>query len=132
MWEQKLITEAEDTITPEHYLWTSVLSKAAHDAIYGSDWREAKLAIEWFKSNSVGFREVCSYAGKNPQYVYRKMKKPIATREADMKMVQTGGRYYVKESKKLATQYYSHYRSHNQERPPHKWRCGVQRKSEQI
>ena len=135
MFDQKYITENEDTTTPEHYLWTSVLSKAAHDAIYGSDWREAKLAITWFKDMGMGFREVCSYAGKDPYYVYKKMIKPIAQREEHMNMVRNGGRLYVKESKKLATQYHSYYRSTNRTRPPgkkrgrppHKWRCGVQR-----
>ena len=45
IFQQKYITEQEDTTSPEHYLWISVLSKAAHDAIYGSEWREAKKAI---------------------------------------------------------------------------------------
>ena len=62
IFQQKYITEQEDTTSPEHYLWISVLSKAAHDAIYGSDWREAKKAINWFKDMGTGFKEVCSYA----------------------------------------------------------------------
>jgi len=140
MFQQKHITEKEDTTTPEHYLWTSVLSKAAHDAIYGSDWREAKLAIAWFKGMGAGFREVCGYAGKDPEYVYRKMVIPIAKRENHMEMVRNGGRLYVKESKKLATQYHSYYRSTNatrppgkkRGRPPHKWRCGTQKKDSRM
>ena len=134
--QQKFTTEQEDTTTPEHYLWTSVLSKAAHDAIYGSDWTEARLALAWFKGMSAGFREVCAYAGRDPYYVYRKMKKSIKEREQHMEMVRNGGRYYVKETKQLAKQYHSYYRSTNttkppakrRGRPPHKWRCGVQKK----
>ena len=71
--QQKYRTEQEDTTTPEHYLWTSVLSKAAHDAIYSSDWRESKKAIAWFKEPRKDFKDVCHYAGRNPQYVYRRM-----------------------------------------------------------
>ena len=50
---QKYLTEAEDTTTPEHYLWT---------------------------------------------------------RETHMEMVRREGRYYVKDTKPLPTQYHSHYR----------------------
>ena len=49
IFDQKYATESEDPTSPEHYLWISVLTKAAHDALYSSDWREAKIAIEWFK-----------------------------------------------------------------------------------
>ena len=133
--QSKHITEKEDTTTPEHYLWTSVLSKAAHDAIYGSDWREAKLAIAWFKGMGSGFKEVCELAGKDPNYVHTKMLLPIAKRENHMEMVRTGQRFYVKETKPLATKYHSYYRSTNatrsqgkkRGRPPHKWRCGAQK-----
>ena len=134
--QQKFATEHEDTTTPEHCLWISVLSKAAHDAIYGSDWREARLALAWFKDMGAGFKEVCAYAGRDPYYVYRKMEKSIKEREQHMEMVRNGGRYYVKETKQLAKQYHSYYRSTNttkppakrRGRPPHKWRCGVQKK----
>ena len=108
--QQKYLTEKEDTETPEYSLWISVMSKAAHDALYNSDWREAKLAISWFKSMGAGFREVCGYVGKDPHYVYKKMEKPIKEREQHMEMVRYGGRYYVKETTPLATQHYSHYR----------------------
>ena len=100
---QKYLTEAEDTTTPEHYLWTSVLSKAAHDAIYGSD-------IAWFKEMGKGFKEVCELAGRDPSSVHRKMQSPIEKRETHMEMVRREGRYYVKDTKPLPTQYHSHYR----------------------
>ncbi len=110
-------TKHDNNTTPEHYLWTSVLSKAAHDAIYGSDWREAKIAINWFKGMGVGFREVCGYAGKDPQYVHTKMIAPIARRETEMKMIRNGGRYYVKDSPKLPIQYHSYYRARKKRGP---------------
>ena len=69
-------TESNQPKTSEQDLWISVLSKAAHDAVYTSDWLEARKAIAWFKSNSDDFQEVCKLAGLNPDYVFSKMAKP--------------------------------------------------------
>jgi hypothetical protein len=110
IFQQKYLTEVEDITTPEHCLWISVLSKAAHDAIYSSDWREAKLAIAWFKGMGSGFREVCNYAGKDPNYVHAKMQIAIKKREMDMEMIKSGQRYYVKSTIKFP-QHHSHYRA---------------------
>mgnify|MGYP003138687566 FL=1 len=129
IFDQKLVTENEDTTSPEHYLWISVLSKAAHDAIYGSDWREAKLAISWFKNMGAGFREVCEYAGRNPYYIHKKMEKPIQEREQHMNMVKNGPRLYVEETRQLPKQHRSHYRGTCRKgKPPQRWRCGNQKK----
>ena len=108
--QRKYLTEKEDTTSPEHYLWTSVLSKAAHDAIYCSDWREAKSAIAWFKEMGKGFKEVCELAGRDPSSVYKKIQDPIKKRENYMEMVRTGQRYYVKETTPPETRYHSSYR----------------------
>ena len=114
LFQQKHATEKEDTTSPEHYLWPSVLSKAAHDAIYSSDWREARAAIEWFKSpNRSDFKKVCTFAGFNSDYVHWKMTDPIAKRESNMEWVRTGNRYYVKDNVGLprgGKVYHSHYR----------------------
>ena len=110
IFKQKYITEAEEGISSEHDLWIAVLSKAAHDAIYSSDWRESKKAIAWFKEPRKDFKDVCHHAGRNPQYVYRRMEKPIREREQHMEMVVNGGRYYVKETLQPPKQYRNHYR----------------------
>ena len=52
----KHITEKEDTTSPEHYLWISVLSKAAHDAIY-------RIALKAY-SHEAGSSDVREFAGK--------------------------------------------------------------------
>ena len=99
--------------TPEQDLWTSVLSKAAHDAIYSSDWFEAKKAIEWFKANRADFKEVCKLAGRDPEYVHLRMQKPLAKREDHMERVKTGQRYYVKDNQGLprgGKVFHTHYR----------------------
>jgi len=81
---QKFIHEGAQTKSPEHDLWVSVLCKAAHDAIYCTDWREARLAIAWFKSGNYNFRKVCEYAGRDHEYVHRVMELPIKRREKEM------------------------------------------------
>ena len=85
IYAQKFTNEVDEGGTAEHDLWVSVLSKAAHDAIYTSDWREARLAIAWFKSGNYNFRKVCEFAGRDPEYVYRVMELPIKRREKEMR-----------------------------------------------
>ena len=83
--------EQADTTSPEHSLWTSVLSKAAHDAVYATDWFEARKAMNWFKDMGSGFREVCEYAGRDPYYVHQHIIKKIEEREKHMTAVKNGG-----------------------------------------
>ena len=71
---------------PEHDLWTCVLSKAAHDALYCTDWRESRMAISWFKTGGFNFRTVCELAGREHEYVQRVMQHPIKKREHEMRM----------------------------------------------
>ena len=115
-------TEFNQPRTPEQDLWMSVLSKAAHDAIYTSDWLEARKAIAWFKSNSRDFKEVCFFAGFNPEYVSSKMTTPILNRENHMQYVRTGNRFYIKDNQGLCRGgmvYHSHYRM-GKKRGPYK------------
>ena len=77
-------TEIKKQGTAEHDLWVSVLSKAAHDAIYCTDWRESRLAISWFKTGGSNFKKVCEYADREPSYVHRMMELPIKRREKEM------------------------------------------------
>jgi len=84
IFSQKFATEVDESGTAEHDLWVSVLSRAAHDAIYCTDWRESRLAISWFKTGGFNFRTVCEYAGREPEYVHRVMELPIKRREREM------------------------------------------------
>ena len=81
---QKSLPEINEGGTPEHDLWVSVLTKAAHDAIHCTDWRESRLAIAWFKAGRKDFRDVCEYAGRDPSYVHKVMELPIKRREKEM------------------------------------------------
>ena len=84
IFDQKNPLEINEEGTAEHDLWTCVLSKAAHDAIYCTDWRESRMAISWFKTGGFNFRTVCEYAGRDPAYVHRVMELPIKRREKEM------------------------------------------------
>jgi len=84
IFSQKSETEEREGGNAEHDLWVSVLSKAAHDAIYCADWRESRIAISWFKTGGSNFRKVCEYADREPEYVHRVMELPIKRREKEM------------------------------------------------
>ena len=133
IFDQKHATEKEDTTSPEHYLWPSVLSKAAHDAIFTSDWRESKKAIAWFKGKGSQFKKVCELAGKDPNYVHQKMILPIAQREEHMHLTRSGTRYYVEKNPALPTLpagrniYHSHYRT-GYKRGPYKTNLKIVKK----
>ena len=101
--------ESNQPRTPEKDLWISVLSKAAHDAVYTSEWTESKRAIKWFRSESQDFKQVCEMAGYDADYVAWKMLKPITDRESHMEAVRSGNRLYVKAPRKIIM-YHSHYR----------------------
>ena len=114
--------ESNQTKTPEEELWITVLSKAAHDAVYSSDWFESRRAIEWFKADRSDFKEVCKMAGRNPDYVQVKMKKPLAEREAHMEWIKSGQRYYVKDNQGLprgGKVFHTHYRGGRLGYKPH-------------
>ena len=85
MFSQRSRTEIKEDGTAEHELWVTVLSKAAHDALYCSDWRESRLAISWFKTGGSNFKKVCEYAGHEPEYVHSRMELPIKRREQEMR-----------------------------------------------
>jgi len=66
---------------PEENLWTAVLSKAADDALYTTDFREALLSINWFETGGRDFRNVCQYAGRDHAYVFKKISKQVKERK---------------------------------------------------
>ena len=113
-------TDSTQPQTPEQYLWISVLSKAAHDAVFTSDWRESKSAIAWFKGGGKDFKSVCEMAGFDPAYVFERIKQSLQQREDHMEAVKTGNRMYVKDSPffpKRKKIYHSHYRDGSKRGP---------------
>ena len=66
---------------PEQKLWIAVLAKAFDDAFYSADERSALDALSWIKHGS-NFNYVCGLAGRDPNYVRKKMLNKVIEREA--------------------------------------------------
>ena len=62
--------------TPEEKLFNAVLSQAVHDVfsqhVEKLDKRQAK---DFLTQNTWHFKKICEFAGRDPDYVIRKMKK---------------------------------------------------------
>ena len=73
----------ERKLTPEQKLWKAVLSQGVYEACskkaqalpltYG----EMRSALEWVDLSNRDFVQVCTYAGYDPAYIYRKAKNKI-------------------------------------------------------
>ena len=66
---------------PNKELWVAVLARAIHDAFGQNDYVEARKSLAWLKSNSADFQQVCEYAGRDSDYVHRKLIKQLKERE---------------------------------------------------
>ena len=66
---------------PEQKLWVSVLAKAFDDAFNSADERAALEALSWIKHGR-DFNYVCGLAGRDPNYVRRRMLNKVIDREA--------------------------------------------------
>ena len=70
---------------PEQKLWVGVLAKAFDDAFYCSDDNVAIDALRWIK-HGIDFKYVCHLAGRNPNYVRKRMLDKVIDREAEILM----------------------------------------------
>ena len=68
---------------PEQKLWVAVLAKAFDDAFYCSDDNVAIDALRWIK-HGMDFNYVCHLAGRNPNYVRKRMLDKVIEREASI------------------------------------------------
>ena len=73
-----------DRISPEQHLWVSVIVKAAEDALKSNYFEDALKAIDWFKRNSGDFKQVCMFAGHNPEYIRGKILARALKREKEI------------------------------------------------
>jgi hypothetical protein len=80
---------------PEELLWIAVLSKAADDALFTTDYREALLAINWFESEGRDFRYVCQLANRDHNYVLKKILKLVQERKRKIKEWEDGIRQRI-------------------------------------
>ena len=93
----------ENNKEPEQKLWIAVLAKAFDDAFYSADERAALEALSWIKHGS-DFNYVCRLAGRDPNYVRKKMLDKVINREAQIlmehKRIKTGVDNIIKLKKK--------------------------------
>jgi len=80
---------------PEELLWIAVLSKAADDALFTTDYREALLAINWFEGGGRDFRHVCQLANRDHNYVIRKILELVRERKRKIKEWEDGIRQRI-------------------------------------
>ena len=71
----------ENNKEPEQKLWIAVLAKAFDDAFYCTDDNAAIDALRWIKHGS-DFNYVCGLAGRDPNYVKKRMLNKVIEREA--------------------------------------------------
>ena len=65
-------------LVPEEKLFIAVLSQAAHDVFSSHVQKNDRdAAIAFFLGRSKQFRDICELAGREPQYVYEKVRKRI-------------------------------------------------------
>ena len=93
----------EQNKEPEQKLWIAVLAKAFDDAFYCTDQRAALEALSWIK-HGMDFNYVCQLAGRDPNYVRKKMLDKVINREAQIlmenKRIKTGVDNIIKLKKK--------------------------------
>ena len=75
----------EQNKEPEQKLWIAVLAKAFDDAFYTTDQKAALEALSWIRHGS-DFNYVCGLAGRDPNYVRKKMLDKVIAREASILM----------------------------------------------
>ena len=75
----------ENNKEPEQKLWIAVLEKAFDDAFYCTDDNAALDALRWIK-HGLDFNYVCQLAGRDPNYVRRRMLDKVIDREAEILM----------------------------------------------
>ena len=75
----------EQNKEPEQKLWIAVLAKAFDDAFYTTDNRAALEALSWIR-HGIDFNRVCQMAGRDPNYVRKRMLDKVIAREASILM----------------------------------------------
>ena len=95
----------EQNKEPEQKLWIAVLAKAFDDAFYSTDKRAALEALSWIR-HGIDFNYVCGLAGRNPEYVRKKMLNKVIEREASIlmehKKIKRGVENVIKLKNKIA------------------------------
>ena len=77
-WSSQANIQESVGLCAEERLFVAVLSQAVHDAfsvhVPGMERRQAQA---WLMSNSRDFRDICEYAGRDSNYVLKKVRRRI-------------------------------------------------------
>ena len=75
----------EQNKEPEQKLWIAVLAKAFDDAFCSTDDKAALEALSWIR-HGIDFNYVCGLAGRDPNYVRKRMLDKVIARESSILM----------------------------------------------
>ena len=75
----------EQNKEPEQKLWIAVLAKAFDDAFCSTGDKAALEALSWIR-HGIDFNYVCGLAGRDPNYVRKRMLDKVIQREASILM----------------------------------------------
>lgn len=91
------VREPYDSVRAERAMWVAVITQAMMDALSKSAKPEEQFnkfeATRWLTGNSIQFRNVCSLAGLDPDYVRVRAKKALANGISWRAEAGTGKRY---------------------------------------
>ena len=80
-------------------LWVAVLERAVHDAFYQNDYREAREALAWLDKDNEDFQLVCHLAGKDADYIIRRLYVKIQLRKNFFKSIKEGTNFFLAQKK---------------------------------
>ena len=80
-------------------LWVAVLERAVHDAFYQNDYKEAREALEWLDKDNEDFQLVCHLAGKDADYIIRRLYVKIQLRKNFFQSIKEGTNFFLAQKK---------------------------------
>lgn len=96
IWNQRT-SNVRDNLTPETRLWRCVLAQVLDDAFSTTyevrNSYEKEHARQFLRRKNHDFAMICQYAGFDPDYVHRKVKKKFVDEFLERIKVIKGGKY---------------------------------------
>ena len=80
-------------------LWVAVLERAVHDAFYQNDYKEAREALAWLDKDNEDFQLVCHLAGKDADYIIRRLYVKIQLRKNFFNSIKEGTNFFLAQKK---------------------------------
>lgn len=80
-------------------LWVAVLERAVHDAFYQNDYKEAREALAWLDKDNEDFQLVCHLAGKDADYIIRRLYVKIQLRKNFFQSIKEGTNFFLAQKK---------------------------------